>query len=129
MIPSIGDIMRRRSIAVSVMRGGSVLFALCVPVPLLSWLFEGLKDGDLFELSYYSGRIATSLVLMSMSGVCMLLAPPLSKWIIPMLEPRCPRCDHLLSHLVTPRCSECGLQLPDELVQDDTSDIDPPPRQ
>ena len=128
MIPSIGDIMRRRATAVSVMRGGSVFSALCVAVPLLSWVFEGLSDGDFFELGYYSGRIAVIIVLLMLSLACVVLARPVSKWIVPMHEPRCPRCDHLLSHLVTPRCSECGLRLPDELVQEDTHHIEPPPR-
>ncbi len=105
------------------------MFALWVPVSLISWLIEGISDRDLFEMSYYSGRIALILVLPLFSIAFVVFARPLSKWIVPMHEPRCPRCDHLLSHLVTPRCSECGLKLPDELVQDDTTDIEPPPRQ
>lgn len=111
------------------MRGVSLLFALWLPVPLISWIVEGITDGDLLELGYYSGRIASILVLLVLTTICVLFARPLSKWIVPILEPRCPRCDHLLKHLVTPRCSECGLKLPDELVQDDTTDIEPPPRQ
>ncbi len=120
--------MKRRSTVVSILRGTSLFFALWIPVPLVSWLSEGIRDGDFFNLFYYAGSITRITILVLMSGACVLFARPLSKWIVPIAEPRCPRCDHTLRHLVSPRCSECGLRLPDELVQDEPPHIEPPPR-
>ena len=127
MIPSPGDIMKRRSTVVSILRGTSLFFVLWLTVPLVSWLGEGLSDGNVLDLIYYAGRITTIVILSLISGACVLFARPLSKWIVPLAEPRCPRCDHTLRHLVSPRCSECGLKLPDELVQDEPPQVEPPP--
>ncbi|MEE9128959.1 MAG: hypothetical protein V3T84_03005 [Phycisphaerales bacterium] len=120
--------MKRRSTVVSILRGAGLFFALWILVPLVSWLGEGFSDGDVLDLFYYAGRIATIVILSSISSACVLFARPLSKWIVPIAEPRCPRCDHMLRHLATPRCSECGLRLPDELVQDEPPHVEPPPR-
>ncbi|MCH8315251.1 MAG: hypothetical protein IIA64_04695 [Planctomycetes bacterium] len=120
--------MKRRSTVVSILRGTSLFFALWIPVPLVSWLGEGIRDGDFFNLFYYAGSITRITILVLISGACVLFARPLSKWIVPIAEPRCPRCDHTLRHLVSPRCSECGLKLPDELVQDEPPQVEPPPR-
>lgn len=48
-------------------------------------------------------------------GVC---SRRISNWILPIPKTGCPRCGYRLVALLEPRCPECGLSLPRELMHD-----------
>jgi hypothetical protein len=40
-----------------------------------------------------------------------------TRWILPIPKSGCPRCGYRLIALAEPRCPECGLDLPREMVE------------
>lgn len=46
------------------------------------------------------------------------LSSRITRWVLPLPKAGCPRCGYRLVALVEPRCPECGLGLPRELMHD-----------
>jgi hypothetical protein len=117
MVPSAAEIMRRRHQWESRLRALSLCMLIFALFPLLSWLAEGLADEDLTEYLYYLPRIVAFLLSIAVAAFGRFAGRSLARWIVPIPDVRCPRCDYRLDHLSAPRCPECGLPLPDELVK------------
>jgi|GEM_PF-623862 len=110
MTPS--DFIRHRLLALLILRLIGFAFVAASVLPIVSWLSEGLRDGDLLDMYYYGGRFVTAFVLGVMGVAGMVAAGPLSRRFVVMpREPRCPECRFSLAGLTEPRCPECGLRL------------------
>ncbi len=55
--------------------------------------------------------IDSSLTWLSVALAVAFLSTRLSRWIVPLPEPGCPRCGYSLNNLRSPICPECGLDL------------------
>lgn len=107
---SSAEVFRHRVIVVLVLRIGGLLCLALSLSPVISWLFEGIRDGDLFMLSYYLYRLTTAVVLLALGCACLLLSPRVAAWLVPVdTKPLCPGCGFDLAGLSDPRCPECGL--------------------
>ncbi|QKK07096.1 MAG: hypothetical protein HND58_02260 [Planctomycetota bacterium] len=107
---SSAEVFRHRVVVVIVLRIGGMLCLALSLAPVLSWLFEGIRDGDLFMFSYYLYRLTTAVVLLALGCAGLLLSPRVAAWLVPAdAKPLCPGCGFDLAGLSDPRCPECGL--------------------
>ncbi|GJM18935.1 MAG: hypothetical protein DHS20C14_11480 [Phycisphaeraceae bacterium] len=117
MIPDAAEVVRRRWTAMTILRLLSIVALLSSLLPAGSWISEGLRDDDLFDVSYYWPRMLGAVGGLVLGAIMLLLAAPLARWAVPFKrELRCPRCDYRLEGLVDPLCSECGLVLTREFL-------------
>jgi len=117
MVPNASEMARRRLTARTAIRFACALVLLITLFPFVSWLSEGLRDGDFFDFSYYLGRIILTGIFLVLPVVIWLLQGVLARWLVPM--PRavcCPGCGQDTSGLVEQRCPECGLPLTAEFL-------------
>lgn len=119
MIPSAREIMVQRYLFAGYIRLASLLFFALALWPIFSWLLEGIRDFDLFDLYWYWPRLLVAFVLATVGVVLLMFRNPLARWCLPIsTQPvRCPQCGFRLHGLREPRCPECGLELPDEIVK------------
>lgn len=54
---------------------------------------------------------ASPFTYLSVAAALAWFSTRLSRWIVPLPEPGCPRCGYSLSNLRSPICPECGLDL------------------
>lgn len=109
---SPAEIVRRRLVVVLMFRIVGLFCAIVWLVPVVSWLFEGIRDSDLFNFGYYSFRLAFAMLLLAMSGVCLWLSPKIARALVPVqARPACPACGFDLTGLTEPLCPECGMAL------------------
>ncbi len=130
MIPDPGDIIRRRHTVAVVIRLGAIGFAVWSTlqyfVTLLSvWSFTassgrmsgsgvlGIPSNFWETIGLYMAAWFLSMVAM---GALTVFADALARAIVPLQQPRCPRCGYALTRLVIPECPECGLALPREFA-------------
>ncbi len=127
MIPGVRDIIVQRHFLRGLIRLLSLPCFILALWPWSSWLLEGLSDGDLFDFSYYWSRIMKGAWLAGTGLVLLVFNRWLVLWMIPL--PRsgeCPACGFPARGLSKPRCPECGLDLPADLVSP-ASPPSPPP--
>lgn len=55
------------------------------------------------------------LSMVAMRGLYF-FADALARAIVPLQQPKCPKCGYALTRLVIPECPECGLALPREIA-------------
>jgi hypothetical protein len=123
MIPSPSEILRRRVTAATVLRIAAVGVGMLTLFPLGIWLAEGIADGDLLHLRYYTPNFVGAGVIATSSAALWALAPLAARLAIPV--PRvhtCPGCRYRLQGLHAPQCPECGLPLTPEFM---TTPADP----
>ncbi len=109
MSTTTADIVRWRCILTSVIRIGCVLIGMGAVVPAVSWLHEGVMDGDLFDLSYYAPRVMATFMLLIAGVGGPLLAPLIVRLSMPLVEgKRCPKCGYAVE---SESCPECGLDV------------------
>ncbi len=132
MLPTIADIVRYRFFTSILLRLAGVLMVVISIAPILSWQLEGWRDGDLLSWYYYAPRIIFGFALLVPGLACILFAPLIARFAIPIRRSRamrCPRCLYRIHPLsvnrARPVCPECGLILPPELVQPDDAANDP----
>jgi len=105
------EVIQRRSTLLGVFRMLSLLALPIGIVAFYSWLTEGLRDGDFFDISYYHGRILLTFSGFAVPAIAWFLGPILAKWFVPVpSESECPRCGYKTAQSDA-RCSECGLIL------------------
>ena len=100
----------------AVLRLAGLLGFLFAAIPFLSWLFEGLRDGDFFDLGYYFDRMMLTFALGVGGAILLVLSGVIARILVPFPKPRCPRCTYRIQHLHAPRCPECGIELPEEMM-------------
>lgn len=106
------DLVRHRLLALLVLRLIGFAFLAASVLPIVSWVSEGLRDGDLLDMYYYGGRFVTAFVLGATGIAGMLAAGPLSRRFVVMpRDHSCPECRFSLTGLIEPQCPECGLRL------------------
>jgi hypothetical protein len=117
MIPSAADVVRMRWIMTACVRLVSIAVGLLALVPVLSWVQEGVWDGDLLNLYYYSTRLILSLVLGMIGLLGLVLAAPLVRAVTPMpTRVLCPKCGYRLTGRREGQCPECGLDVSSMLL-------------
>lgn len=90
---------------------GLIVLVIAIVGPLASWLVEGIHDGDLTNYIYYAARINITIFLVVCGLLFMIFANIVSRWLIRIQEPECPKCRFSLEHFRADRCPECGLFL------------------
>ncbi|MFG0305085.1 MAG: hypothetical protein ACF8Q5_02585 [Phycisphaerales bacterium JB040] len=117
MIPNASEMLRRRLTARTLIRLACVALLLIAIVPFVSWLMEGIRDDDFFNLYYYTDRIVLTGVFVVLPVVVWLLQGILVRWLVPMPRGvRCPGCGQDTTGLVEQRCPECALPLTAEFL-------------
>jgi hypothetical protein len=117
MIPSVADVIRLRWVVTACVRLVSVVLGLLALVPTISWLDEGLSDGDLLEFYYYSDRITLAFVLGLAGFIGLVFAGPLVRLVMPIpTRMRCLKCGYALTGTKERRCPECGLDVSSMLL-------------
>jgi hypothetical protein len=117
MVPSPREVIVQRHLFAAFIRLAAIVPAVIGGVAWASWIIEGVMDWDFFWFDYYSLRIVSGLVLIPLAIALIIFARPLARLLIPIpVEGACPRCQFSTRGLVTPRCPECGLDLPADLL-------------
>lgn len=117
LIPNAAEVVRRRWTVATCLRVGALGLAMLGFYPLLSWLTEGLRDGDLWDVSWYWGRMLLSVLLPGMGAACFFLAGWVSRLLVPIRRhAECPVCRHRIEGVTEARCTECGLTLTEEFL-------------
>ena len=124
---SAADIVRRRHLVVIVLRLLSLFWLTLGVLIIISWITEGLSDGDLLSFGYYADRISYAMTFFLAAGVCRFLDRPLARWVVRIPRPECPRCRYRLDQMTHARCPECGLRLSDDAPGDSAEPPDEPP--
>ncbi|MFT5423422.1 MAG: hypothetical protein ACI89L_001199 [Phycisphaerales bacterium] len=117
MVPNASEIIRRRLTVRTCIRVFAAAFACFGLLPIISWVQEGLRDGDLWDMSYYLDRIVFSVFFPFVSVMALLFQRLLVRFFVPIRRHvMCPACGYRIEGLVEPRCSECGLVLTAEFL-------------
>ena len=122
MIPSAAEIVVARWRLVAWLRiiGGVFIF-IGLPA-MVSWLGEGLRDGDLWSYYYYAERIIIGLGGLILGPIILALAPLLVRLLLPVpASTECPRCRYPMAGASGGRCPECGLEVGDAYIAGATS--------
>lgn len=131
MGPISRDIMMQRLFLQGLIRLLAIVCFVASLYQALAWFIEGVRDLDLFDISYYFYRIARGFFFLAIAAALWVLAGFFAKLMISFPKHlECPRCSFLLRGLPTTRCPECGLVLPQNLAGEprETDHIEPPPR-
>lgn len=103
--------LRRREWVRTIIRGVALLIALLGSLGLYS--FTGAVIGAAAGMSWMNilATIGAPLTYFSVAFALGWFSTRLSRWIVPLPEPGCPRCGYSLKDLRSPICPECGLDL------------------
>lgn len=118
MIPNAGEIVRRRWTVQIVLRLCAIVLLFSATYPLISWMSEGLADGDLWNLTYYASRVVLAILLGLFGALLFVMSGLLTRWLVPIRRDiRCPACRHRIEGMTEPMCTECGLLLTREFLE------------
>ena len=126
MVPTHAEVVRQRHFLAAILRALGIVMIVLSTLPFGSWLLEGIRDGDLLDMSYYFVQVFLGVVLLILGSTIFLQANSFSRILLPLIRTsRCPNCRYSLRDLADPVCPECGLSLSAEFFN-----VDPPaPRQ
>lgn len=114
LIPSITHVMKKRHHVRRRLRfGGTVLVVIAVVFfiqAVVGALIQSYAEALLFSAPMVASFLIPGLLLI-------LIDAPLSRRLVPMPKARCPRCNYDVATLTEPLCPECGLELPDALLE------------
>lgn len=103
------DIFLMRLITIALLRVSSLVYAPIGLWAATSWFLEGLRDGDIFDLSYYFPRALLSFTSLGLLVFAWPLGALATRLIVPAPDwTRCPRCSYAWNTKAA-CCSECGL--------------------
>ncbi len=114
-------ILKRRHIALTVLRLTSFVMCLWGFIALSHYLCTAfLNSRNPFVLSRGPGPgpVIMNLLLIAIGITIGMTNQRLAKWLVPLPRKVCPKCDYRLIRLQQPRCPECGLDLPNEYVEE-----------
>ncbi|MAO24232.1 MAG: hypothetical protein CMJ35_03085 [Phycisphaerae bacterium] len=116
-IPNASEIARRKWTVRTCVRAFALLTAVMSSRPIISWLAEGISDGDTLDLGYYADRIAVAVLLMITAIITWFMQGLIARMLVPVPNAtRCPKCNHRIEGMNEPICTECGLQLTPEFL-------------
>jgi hypothetical protein len=125
MIPDLASVMRRRYWLESVIRlAAAALFAIWLSlfVGQIVAVASGngpprMSTGQFLNVAYLLGSLARTTPLLIGALFLAALNQRLARWIVPFPKSGCPRCGYRLIALREPRCPECGMPIPRELLE------------
>lgn len=79
--------------------------------PLVSWVVEGVVDGDFFDMGYYLGRVIWGGTICAVGLAMVLVGERCARLIVRVPADVCPKCRFNLESFRADRCPECGLYL------------------
>jgi hypothetical protein len=117
MIPDLASVMRKRYRMERNLRFAAVVlfvvWMMYFVFGVVSWIMEslgGYRGARLFGVALGSTPFLIG------AGFLGVLSGRIARWILPIPKMGCPRCGYRLVALNEPRCPECGLDLPRELM-------------
>ncbi len=130
MIVDVIDITRRRRTAFMIVRVLGLVVALyalgqfSAQLGGLMYLLNvaprigpaGIAQNPQLAWSHLAQVLAPTPLLFA-SATVWWLAAPLSRRLVPVHTPQCPRCLYSLESVSLPRCPECGIDLPPEMTE------------
>jgi len=117
MIPSVTSVVQMRLLLTALIRVLAILLWALSLLPLVWWLADGLAEADIFYWRFYKGFIVSFCIIALAGAVLFMRAPWLSERLIPMKYLSCcPRCQHPIASAPESRCTECGLVLPQDFL-------------
>lgn len=118
MIPDLASVMRKRY---RMERTLKFIAVLLVVVWMIFFAFNVVEIIRLaltgFGRAYFAVGILGSTPMLIGAVFLGLLYRRLTNWILPIPRSGCPRCGYRLIALTEPRCPECGLTLPREMIE------------
>jgi hypothetical protein len=121
MIPDLASVMRKRYRMERTIRFSSLVLLVIWFVWILAEVFDGLAGvigGEVNILSRMIRDLLLSAPYLIAAAVLAGMSGRLARWILPIPRTGCPRCGHRIVALTEPRCPECGLSIPRELMAD-----------
>ncbi len=109
------EVVRRRLVVILILRLVAIGIAVSATVPLMKWLLEGYRGGDLLDFYFY-GHFFLAVLFLGVGGTGLFfLAGPLARNLVPTSSSlRCPECGFDLTGVQDSRCPECGLVFPED---------------
>jgi len=120
MMPDMASIIRKRYRVRRRLLYWSIGFFLVATMPMANLLFEVVFRLIGGEWPDWYGVETTFrwVTVLCTPGVLLLLSRSLlTRWLVPLPVPRCPRCGYEVVRLESNQCPECGLRLPEALVE------------
>ncbi len=115
---SAKDILRRRHLAIMILRIFALVSAFLGVRTLATWLITGIFAGDLFDFAFYDWNMINAPLFLLAALICWLGDKRLARWIVPMSAPACPSCAYPIDLRRQRRCPECGYELAPEPADD-----------
>lgn len=129
MVPDAGEVLRRRHDVASIIRLGALSFAVLATLRFietaassLGFALSGVQASGVTQVIPSEVRqmllvqLAATVICLFALGCVWGCAAALARAVVPMQQPKCPRCGYALTRLVIPECPECGLALPREIA-------------
>jgi hypothetical protein len=118
MIPDLASVMRKRYRMERNLRLVAALLLIASSLLLVrsvTLTFTAMRHGG-WWLDVLIGELLSLLPFLVCGMSLAFGARLITRWILPIPRAGCPRCGYRLVALVEPRCPECGLGLPRELM-------------
>ena len=122
MVPDLEYVLRKRFLFGVIVRFAASVMLVIGSIPVLQALLQAMVLGPIFYITNSGSRWDPFEVLVSIlwqggpfllvGAFLMMRQRAVSRWLVPLPRPECPRCGYNMAKLREPRCPECGLQLP-----------------
>lgn len=121
MVPDVGSIVRKRYRMSRSLRAAALVLFMIFLVGMISVTATTAYDSASWAgWSFTPSMLARPAAMFSgfAAGAAFLVVfrRPLTAWMLPFPENRCPRCRYSLAKSRGPGCPECGLALPEGFI-------------
>jgi len=82
--------------------------------PIVWYIFELAENGRK-PVGFGIAGVVLALLMLKQGSIL--------RWLVPLRGAACPSCDHSLTGLTSPRCPECGVELPREWFAEDEPNV------
>jgi hypothetical protein len=108
-------VSRRHAVRCTV-RGIAIGLVGLAIAPLILRLFDAYpyNMGNVADrpIGWFHDELAFAATMIVVALSLWLLQQPLSRWVVPLAKPACPKCGYALTKLEHSRCPECGCDVP-----------------
>ena len=121
MIPDLASVMRKRYRMERTIRFSALVLLVIWFVSALIEVFDaiaGVLGGEVNIVARLLRDLLMAAPFLVAGALLGGMSVRLARWILPIPRGGCPRCGYRIVALTEPRCPECGLPIPPELMAD-----------